>query len=159
MFTRIIKVKNSRANRNALKEKRVAWFLAWMGRLFQSVAPRYQKLPFPASESSLKWRNLYLNPLTYGNELAKHFEKCQTETNWKETIEHHVHSNRQMIFSSSEKRDEVSIEDKSQHQFKLRVSQWFSERAISISYEYFVATGVSDWVFNSEFLSCMRSNS
>jgi len=48
-----------------------------------------------------------------------------TETNWKETIEHHVHSNRHMIFSSSEKRDEVSIEDKSQHQFKLRASQSF----------------------------------
>ena len=49
--------------------------------------------------------------------------KNVTETNWKETIDHHVHGNRQMIFSSLKKRDEVSIEDKSQHQFKLRVSQ------------------------------------
>ena len=49
--------------------------------------------------------------------------KNVTETNWKETIDHHVHNNRQMIFRSSEKRDEVSIEDKSQGQFNLRVSQ------------------------------------
>ena len=39
--------------------------------------------------------------------------KNVAETNWKETIGHHLHSNRQMIFSSSEKGDEVSIEDKS----------------------------------------------
>jgi len=49
--------------------------------------------------------------------------KNVAETNWKETIGHHLDSNRQMIFSSSEKGDEVSIEDKSRHQFKLRVSQ------------------------------------
>ena len=85
--------------------------------------------------------------------------KNVTETNWKETIDHHVHNNRQMIFRSSEKRDEVSIEDKSQGQFKLRVSQWFNECTISILYEYFVAVGVSDRVFYAEFLSRMRSNS
>ena len=51
-----------------------------------------------------------------------------------------------MIFSSSEKRDETSIEAKSEYRFKLRVSQWFSQHAISIVQEHFVAIGVYDGV-------------